>query len=399
MVSWKDKIVDPSVTTVSLFGGKTLNSILDYHSGVDLTVGGTLPGENSDIATETIFKNNTLKLWDSDKSHKITFQTPDYTETKTWTFPNEAALGAADEFMFKDAVQIVTGKTMDFSADNTAQNIPTSALPASIFFTNQDNNIGAHHFDVAEYIGTVASPASGSRRVFTDPSTGKISIRRSDGVILSLEEGNLQFAGGFAAGGTATLSGDGSTTVFTIAHGESQTPPIAIANPASVDANADRKVEVDDTNITITYNTAPPTGTNNLVFIWGVAYVNPDPLTFGPTSIDTFQNKTIPVDQNTINHSTTNIAGDLLKGDGTSFQRLAKGTAFQFLRVNSGATDLEYTNPSGIFDGYFDLSKITAPADPGVDTSRTYLKEVDANNDTIASKYKVNGAVVEVLDF
>lgn len=51
------------------------------------------------------------------------------------------------------------------------------------------------------------------------------------------------------------------------------------------------------------------------------------------------------VDQDEFKHSTTNVAGDLLKGDGTRYSRFPKGTAGQVLTVNTGATDLEWADP------------------------------------------------------
>lgn len=54
--------------------------------------------------------------------------------------------------------------------------------------------------------------------------------------------------------------------------------------------------------------------------------------------------KSIPVNLNTLNHSTTNGAGDLLKGNGSSFQRFPRGTSLQVPRVNSGGTDVEWAS-------------------------------------------------------
>jgi hypothetical protein len=56
----------------------------------------------------------------------------------------------------------------------------------------------------------------------------------------------------------------------------------------------------------------------------------------------------LPVDWHTFKHSSTNVAGDLLKGDGTRYSRWAKGTALQQIRVNSGATDLEWFTPPAV---------------------------------------------------
>jgi hypothetical protein len=76
------------------------------------------------------------------------------------------------------------------------------------------------------------------------------------------------------------------------------------------------------------------------------------PLLTGPDTFVTqafgqpITNKTINIDANTIKHSTTNAAGDLLVNDGTQYNRLAKGSANEVLAVNSGGTGLTWA-PSG----------------------------------------------------
>lgn len=69
--------------------------------------------------------------------------------------------------------------------------------------------------------------------------------------------------------------------------------------------------------------------------------------TWSNTSTETVQNKTFSVNLNTLNHSTTNNAGDILVNDGTKYGRLAKGTANQVLAVNAAGTTLEYQTPAG----------------------------------------------------
>lgn len=68
--------------------------------------------------------------------------------------------------------------------------------------------------------------------------------------------------------GVATFSGDGTTTVFKISHGLVSTPSKYAPTPLTPDADASRTVTVDDTYIIITYDTAPPSGTDNLKFGW-----------------------------------------------------------------------------------------------------------------------------------
>jgi len=68
--------------------------------------------------------------------------------------------------------------------------------------------------------------------------------------------------------GTATFSGDGTTTQFSIAHGLVSTPTKVLVTPMTADAAADFYVTADDTNIYINYLTAPAAGTDNLKFSW-----------------------------------------------------------------------------------------------------------------------------------
>jgi hypothetical protein len=69
-------------------------------------------------------------------------------------------------------------------------------------------------------------------------------------------------------GGTATFSGNGSQTTFTIAHGLAGTPKTALITAGSSDAKTNFYVTYDATNITVTFATAPPSGTNNVVLRW-----------------------------------------------------------------------------------------------------------------------------------
>jgi hypothetical protein len=69
-------------------------------------------------------------------------------------------------------------------------------------------------------------------------------------------------------GGTATFSGTGTQTTFTIPHGLAGTPKVAVVTAGSNDAKGDFYVTYDATNIIVTYATAPPSGTNNVVLNW-----------------------------------------------------------------------------------------------------------------------------------
>jgi len=70
--------------------------------------------------------------------------------------------------------------------------------------------------------------------------------------------------------GIQTFSGDGVTTSFTFAHGLVATPKHVDISFASADARVAGPVHwsADATNITVTFNTAPASGTDNVVFSW-----------------------------------------------------------------------------------------------------------------------------------
>jgi hypothetical protein len=68
--------------------------------------------------------------------------------------------------------------------------------------------------------------------------------------------------------GSATFSGDGTTTQFRIQHNLEATPNKVIVTPASRDATGQFYVTADNTYIYVNYLTAPPSGTNNVVLNW-----------------------------------------------------------------------------------------------------------------------------------
>lgn len=72
--------------------------------------------------------------------------------------------------------------------------------------------------------------------------------------------------------GRSTQSGNGSATAFTIAHSLFSAPTHVAVTPGSTDAKGSFYATADATNITVTYDTAPISGTNNVVLNWQ-AYV------------------------------------------------------------------------------------------------------------------------------
>lgn len=202
---------------------------------------------------------------------------------------------------------------------NTAlQTITDKAkLRSTVLYGDQNNNFGAFYEDLAQ-IATPSNPATGSRRLFVNNATGELCVRTAAGATVSLE--------------TIPAAGDVSTqTTNTYGDFDSifRSGRLDVRNPAN----------------TFSYSlTGSAIAANRAITL---------PLL---TADDTFEvlamaqtptNKTINVDQNTIKDSTTNAAGDLLKGNATSFVRFPRGTANQVLSVNAGGTDLVWGTPAG----------------------------------------------------
>jgi hypothetical protein len=68
---------------------------------------------------------------------------------------------------------------------------------------------------------------------------------------------------------TATFSGTGAQTAFTFPHGLDGTPKTVVVSPRSAAAAPAHYVSaVDATNVTVTFTTAPASGTSNVIFDW-----------------------------------------------------------------------------------------------------------------------------------
>lgn len=96
---------------------------------------------------------------------------------------------------------------------------------------------------------------------------GTTNFLRADGT-WSTPPGSGSSTGIGSNGGTASFDGDAAKTVFTIPHLLGDVPTGVSVEPSSTDAFGDFQVDKDATNITVTYASAPPSGTGNVVFEW-----------------------------------------------------------------------------------------------------------------------------------
>jgi hypothetical protein len=87
--------------------------------------------------------------------------------------------------------------------------------------------------------------------------------------------GEVSSSPGVVVDEDVTASGDGSSTTFTVSHSLGVTPAYADAVPLSKAASTDFSVQsVTDTDITLKYYGAPPSGTDNLV--WDIVTIAPE---------------------------------------------------------------------------------------------------------------------------
>jgi hypothetical protein len=248
----------------------------------------------------------------------------------------------------------VSNKTISGST-NTLSNIPNSALlqitdkaklEADIFYKDSNNDIGPHYVDLEE-IAEPSSPAAGKSRLFRHSIGGEVKVKTSGGGVTTLQGGgasaltglsdvlitsptNQQYVRWNTAAGkwlneTAFPAGEANTisNIGTTGQGIFKQKTAADLELYKLNSlTAKLTIALDAPNNKIDFDIASTVATND-------------------NSL-TLSNKTININTNTIQHSTTNTAGDILKNNGTSYQRLARGSALQMLRVNSGGTDLEW---------------------------------------------------------
>lgn len=192
-----------------------------------------------------------------------------------------------------------------------------SKLPTDTMYESDNNTLGDHFLEFGD-ISVPSNPAAGNVRLFMDSATGELSVRKTAGTTVSLETGGGGGGGGDVFLNQANTFGDFNSTF--------RSSRILMRNPANTFGYT-----IVASAIAAARNLTLPLLTAN------------DQVTCDahPT---TFTGKTINVDTNTIKHSTNNNLGDLLIGNATQYIRLARGTASQLLGVNSAGTDVGWVS-------------------------------------------------------
>lgn len=206
-------------------------------------------------------------------------------QSNTWTASQNLPSGSqvnSDNITTNTAAQTLTNKTL---SGDTA--------------TNLVNGSGTFDFNSS---GTITSPnatdtlvgksttdtltnktINATNNTVTDTSTATGDLLKSNGTkflrfgigtslqVLRTNSGatDLEFASlNNERVGKSQASGNGSTTVFNIAHGLGSNPSYAF--PVCSSLTTAFTYTTDSTNIVITFSTAPPSGTNNVVVYWQV---------------------------------------------------------------------------------------------------------------------------------
>lgn len=188
----------------------------------------------------------------------------------------------------------VGGSTVDELLHRDGRNGLTANLPASDYaITFTDGSVYSDTGDLVLDPTTDVRAASGvfrqnGNRVLDTSDPLGIDVENTDGSPLLTDvsavhagtdldfsddgdgTATLSFTGSTspasaAVGTTATASGDGTTTTFTLTHTLDATPDAVSVDAASRAASTDYRITgVDASSVTIEYDTAPPSGTDNL---------------------------------------------------------------------------------------------------------------------------------------
>jgi hypothetical protein len=200
--------------------------------GGDVLLGGT----NTYGDFDSIFRSSRIKLRNPANTFSYSFVGSAIDADRNWTLP---LLTGNDVAVAEAHTQTVTNKTV-----NTTDNSLTATSQAT-------GDILANN---------------GSKFVRKARGTSLQVLRTNSGAT-DIEWASLDSE----RVGKSTASGNGSTTLFNIAHGLGSTPTYAFINVAqSGSAFIGSQFTVDSTNIAVTFTTAPASGSSNVIIYWRV---------------------------------------------------------------------------------------------------------------------------------
>ena len=267
-----------------------------------------------------------------------------------------------------------------------AGKVPNPLLPDVVVRTNQTNTFGAYAQTFASII--LGGDLNVGSNALTNSGHRVLMPSNSGTVCLTNQTGPCGPAGGVTSINTFTgavnfVRSPGNTTISN----SSGTMAVGLGPNVVITGGSAQTVSK-----ALTLNSLILGGQMNLA---GNTILNTNPITLptvktilvGINTTNTLTGKTFDVvgTGNALT-STGQVQGDLLKSDGSSFKRFAKGSALSYLRVNSVGTDLEYgESPIAIFK----------PSNESRSSSPNLLPDSDLTFTVSANKrYAIDGLIL-----
>ena len=154
------------------------------------------------------------------------------------------------------AVGATTGLSVTQAGDVDVPDGALSQQGVSVATIDQ-TGIDAQNTDGTTLVSAAKTVTAGTDLSFADDGDGSVTLSYTGSGVTSSA----------AVGDQPTASGDGTQTSFTLAHSLGAVPDAVSVDPASPAASTDYRIEtVTATDVTITYESPPPTGTDNLAW-------------------------------------------------------------------------------------------------------------------------------------
>lgn len=257
------------------------NQVLSVNAGGTDIVWATAPGGGGtgNVSTtqanvygdfDQIFRSGRLDVRNPADTFSYNITGSAITADRAWTLP---LLTANDVAVSEAHTQTLTNKTLTAPIISTISNGGTIALPSgneTLVGRATTDTLTNKTVNSTDNTITATSQATGDIL----KNNGTKFVRMARGTALQVLRTNsaatdLEFASlDSERTGKATASGNGTQPVFTIAHGLGALPSYAFVDCSS--HSIARTWTVDSTNITVTFASAPPSGTNNVIIYWRV---------------------------------------------------------------------------------------------------------------------------------
>ena len=222
---------------------------------------------NTWTAAQT-FNDTFLLLRNPANTFSVTLGAGAQTAARTFTFP----VTASDTIATIAATQTLTNKTLTSPVISTITNTGTITLPTATTtlvgrdttdtITNKTYNIDSNTFK--------HSTTNAAGDLFKGNATQFVRMARgTNNQVLASTATDIAWTSlNNQTVGTATASGTGSATAFNVPHSLGSVPYMAVITCSS--HSTAFTYTYDSTNITVTFTSAPPSGTNNVKFNWMV---------------------------------------------------------------------------------------------------------------------------------